>query len=222
MITMQEWKAMSGKEQTMWLEDNCQAGNRSLSKRDIVYGVGFNDSSYCTSHKIEGVLVKCPARASWASMMQRCFDAKFHERYPTYSGVSVSDNWHKFSVFRKWWLIHHVDGYELDKDLIGDGKSYSPESCIFVPQWLNKFTIGYDSARTEYIKFKSGNGSFRARCSNPFSRRQEFLGHFDTPEAAHLAWRARKLELALELKPRMDEIDQRIYPRVIEIINNAK
>lgn len=222
MITIQEWKAMGGKEQTLWLESNKPASNRSLSNRGAIHGVGFNDSSYCITTMINGKQVLCPAMASWASMMQRCFDAKFHERYPTYSGVSVADNWHKFSVFRKWWLIHHVDGYELDKDLIGDGKHYSPESCIFVPQWLNKFTIGYDAARTECIKFKSGNRSFRARCSNPFSRKQEFLGHFDTPEAARAAWVTRKLELALELKPKMDSIDLRIYPRVVEIINNAK
>ena len=50
----------------------------------------------------------------------------------------------------------------------------------------------------------------------------EHLGLFKTPEAAHLAWKARKLELALELKPKMDEIDLRIYPRIVEIINNAK
>ena len=54
------------------------------------------------------------------------------------------------------------------------------------------------------------------------SKNTEHLGYFDTPEAAHAAWLKRKLELALELKPKMDEIDLRIYPRVIEIINNSK
>ena len=58
-------------------------------------------------------------------------------------------------------------------------------------------------------------------CVKPNGRSQH-LGYFDTPEAAHLAWRNRKLELALELKPKMDEIDTRIHPRVVEIIRNAK
>jgi hypothetical protein len=29
------------------------------------------------------------------------------------------------------------EGLEIDKDIVGDGSSYDPESCIFVPRWLN-------------------------------------------------------------------------------------
>lgn len=37
----------------------------------------------------------------------------------------------------------------------------------------------------------------------------------------HTAWLNRKLEIALELKPEMDEIDLRIYPNVIGIIKST-
>ena len=63
---------------------------------------------------------------------------------------------------------------------------------------------------------------FQARCKNPITGAREHLGYFSNSETAHLAWRARKLGLALDLKPRMDEIDQRIYHRVVEIIMKAR
>ena len=39
---------------------------------------------------------------------------------------------------------------------------------------------------------------------------------------AYQAWRNRKLKIAAELKSKMDDIDVRIYPRIIEIISNSK
>lgn len=42
---------------------------------------------------------------------------------------------------------------------------------------------------------------FHAACNNPFTRKQEYLGLFNTPEEAHLAWAERKLEHATSLAP---------------------
>lgn len=224
MITMQEWKAMSCNDKTTWLEDNCLASNMSLAKRGLVYGVGVNDAPYHTQPIINGKKV-CPAYQAWIGVLARAYDAKFHAKKPTYSGVKVCDEWHSFMSFRKWWLENQVDGWELDKDILSDAGVYSPETSIFVPAWLNLFTTDSGAARGAYpigVVFRKDAGRFRARCGNPVSKKFEHLGYFDTPEAAHAAWLNRKLEIALELKPKMDEIDLRIYPRVIEIINNAK
>ena len=43
MITMQEWNAMNGKEQTRWLEDNYQV-NSMGRPRGLTEGVGLNDA----------------------------------------------------------------------------------------------------------------------------------------------------------------------------------
>lgn len=226
MITMQEWKSMSGLEQTLWLERNTVLSGRSESLRGLVEGVGVNDATYHITPTIDGgKQLMCPAYMTWRDMLKRAYNHKYHVRQPTYSVVSVCDEWHSFSNFRSWWMHHHVDGYELDKDLLSDTRVYSPSTCIFVRKWLNIFTIGSAKSRGLHpigTSYHSGKGRFIASCCNPITRKREHLGYFDTPEAAHLAWRARKLELALELKPRMDEIDHRIYPRVIEIINSAK
>ena len=221
MITISEWKAMSGKEQTAWLMKNKPAGR----PRKLVGGVGVNDAPYCTQHKIDGNNFMCPAYQAWTDMLTRVYSAKYRARQPTYSGVSVCDEWHSFMSFRSWWMENQVDGWQVDKDILSDAGVYSPEKCIFVPAWLNSFTLDSGSARGEYpigVAFHKSTGKFRAQCCNPMSKKQEHLGLFETPEEAHEAWLAHKLELALELKPKMDSIDLRIYPRVIEIINNAK
>ena len=226
MITIQEWKAMSGKEQTLWLEANCKV-NWIGRSNSLVRGVGVNDSPYRIKPAIDGKQVSCPAYEAWRGMFKRAYSNKYHAKQPTYSGVTVCEDWHSFMSFRHWWLESQVDGWELDKDILYDDVVYSPETCIFVPSWLNLFTIDSGSSRGELpigVDFHKQAGKYRAQCGHPLAggRGRLSLGLFTTPEAAHLAWRTRKLELALELKPKMDEIDQRIYQRVCEIISNAK
>ena len=224
MITLQEWKAMGGREQTLWLEDNCQVNGLGCPRKPFL-GAGINDAPYRTQSIIDGKQVMCPAYRAWANLFTRAYSDKFHASRPTYSGVTVCDEWHSFMHFRGWWLENQADGFDLDKDILSDAGIYSPETCIFVPAWLNSFTLDSGSLRGVYpigVDFHKGEGRFRALCSNPITKKREHLGYFDTPEAAHLAWLNRKLEIALELKPKMDEIDQRIYKRVCEIISNAK
>lgn len=225
MITMQEWRAMSGREQTLWIEDNAALSRCSESQRCLVEGVGVNDAPYCTQPRIDGKQVRCPAYRAWTSMLTRAYSAKFHVKYPTYMGIEICDEWKNFCAFRTWWIENQVDGYEIDKDILSDSREYSPETSIFVPGWLNSFTTDSGAVRGDYpigVCFDRHGGRFMARCGNQVAKKREHLGYFKTPEEAHLAWRTRKLELALELKPSMDEIDIRIYPRVCEIINNAR
>lgn len=224
MITMSEWRAMSGKEQTLWLDDNCQVNGFGGTRKPL-FGVGVNDAEYCQQPRIRGGRAICPAYAAWSGMIKRCYSEKYHVKWPTYSGVKVCDEWHSFSNFRAWWMSHQVDGWHIDKDILSYSREYSPETSLFVPDWLNIFTIDSGAERGAYpigVHYRKDRGRFQAKCRNQMTKKQEHLGYFTTPEEAHLAWRARKLELALELKPRMDEIDLRIYQRVCEIISSAK
>ena len=190
----------------------------------LTYGFGINDANYVVRPDVNGRQVTCPAYRAWRDMIKRCYSAKLHAMFPTYVDVNVCKEWKSFMAFRAWWIDHHVDGYQLDKDLIGDGKLYSPETCIYVPQWLNNFTIDSRASRGDFpigVSYDKRSGKYVARCSNPFGK-IERLGFFDCQDQAHMAWLSRKLEIAAELKPMMDEIDERIYQKVAEIIKNAK
>lgn len=190
----------------------------------LVYGAGVNDAGYDVMVNVNGKKVMCSVYVAWSSMIRRGCCAKFKEKHPAYHDVKVCHEWKSFMAFREWWMSNHIDGYHLDKDLLSDSKVYSPETCIYVPRWLNNFTVDGGTARNGRLIgawFDSSRGKFEAQCNNPFTKKQERLGRFESPLDAHNAWKSRKLEMALKLKDKMDEIDVRIYPRVIEIINRA-
>ena len=204
-------------------KNNSVARRRVVGKK-LVCGVGINDADYFTQSIINGKRVRCPAYSAWGRMLTRCYSAKFHHRSPTYIGVKVCDEWLSFMAFRKWWIENQVDGWQLDKDLLSDDRIYSPNTCIFVPSWLNHFTVDCGAARgwcPVGVSFRRDMGQFQSLCRHPFGGR-EHHGCFSTPEEAHAAWLARKLEIAHELKHLMDDIDARIFPRVIEIISRSK
>ena len=223
-ITCEDWEVMSRLQKTLCLEEIFPSRDRS-GQRKRVHGVGANDANYLTQPKIDGKKVMCPAYQAWGNMLSRAYSAKYHARQPTYSGVSVCDEWRSFMSFRGWWIENQVDGWQLDKDLMSDSREYSPETCVFVPQWLNNLTTDSGAARGVHpigVKFHKGTGRFQAQCRNTVTNKNQHIGLFDTTEEAHLAWRTRKLELALELKPKMDEIDVRIYCGVTKIIKSMR
>lgn len=216
---------MSGIEKTEWLSNNMAQTKMSHAMRRGVCGVGTNDATYCVQVMVDGIAFRCPAYDTWSRMLKRCYSQKWHEKKPTYVGVSVSTEWLVFSSFREWWIRNQVDGYELDKDLIGCGTQYNASSCIFVPTWLNSFLNDCHRRRGDHpigVDFHSSKGMFRSRCSNPQTHHNEHVGYFASADEAHKAWMARKLSIANELKPEMDFIDKRIYESVVIAISSAK
>lgn len=200
--------------------------NRAKSKRGLVLGVGINDADYLTEIRVDGKRVVCPAYRAWKHILRRCYCEIFLMENKTYREVSVCDEWHIFSNFREWFDKNHVDGWQIDKDILTPSKVYGPSTCIYVPRWLNNFTEDHRGARGPYkigVSWHAKAGAFLAACSNPLSnRRSGYIGLYDAEEEAHLAWLAKKKEIALILKPKMDEIDERIYPRVVQIIEELK
>lgn len=190
----------------------------------LVYGFGVNDADYVVKPMVNGKRVACPAYDAWKNMLARCYSKKCHSMWPTYIGVSVCEEWRSFMAFREWWLNNHIDGWQLDKDLLGDGRKYSPSTCMYVPSWINSFNNNCGSARGDLpigVNYHKQSGKYQARCSHPFGKHEQ-LGLFDDKYEAGSAWLNRKLEIAAELKSMMDDIDARIYGLVVGIILKAK
>lgn len=188
----------------------------------LVYGFGLNDADYCVQPMINGRQVMCKSYSDWKHMIKRAYSKKYQIKKPTYSDVTVCEEWRSFMSFRDWWVENHVDGYQLDKDLLTDNRQYSPKSCIYVPSWLNSFTTHQEKSSNGLLIGVDNHKSsrlFRSRCSNPKTGKQEDLGRFATEDAAHAAWKNRKIEIATQMKSEMDAIDGRIYGRIVTIIN---
>ena len=177
-------------------------------KKSLIAGVGINDADYVT-RKFETINGKqklvwvCPFYRRWYDMLTRCYSAKHLEKFPTYKGCTVIEEWKTFSNFRNWMIEQDYEGKQLDKDILIEGnKVYSPETCVFVSKLVNSFFVDSGAIRGDYpigVSFNKPNGKFRSNCSNPFTKKGEHLGCFDCPNEAHLVWKARKHELACML-----------------------
>lgn len=184
-----------------------------MKPKKTVLGVGINDADYPVQRKetigyVGGkqrfkLVWACPFYQVWAAMLKRCYSANFQKKRPTYAGCTATDEWHSFSKFRAWMEKQDWQGKSLDKDLLFEGnKVYSPETCVFVTTMVNGFTTDSGAARGEWMigaHWNKNAGKFLAQCSNPFTKKNEYLGLFTNEQQAHNAWLKRKTELAHEL-----------------------
>ena len=210
------------------ISDNIR-NNHKLSKfgvknRSLAFGVGVNDADYSVKPVVDGVMLTCPAYQSWHSMIRRSFSSYVKSSRSTYADVSCCDEWKSFMKFREWWIENHVDGWQLDKDLLLNGnKTYSPDACVFVPPWLNCMTINRAAGRGRLkigVSFHKASGKYQASCSVGVSHKSTAIGLFDTEDEAHAAWLSHKISYANSRKSEMDKIDTRIYFVVIDKISN--
>lgn len=160
----------------------------STKHRSLVCGVGINDAPFITSMRKDGKLHHHTAYKDWHNMINRCYSGK----YPSYHGVVVVDKWHYFMNFHTWWCNNYQQGYALDKDLLIDGnKVYGPETCMYIPAWLNAYISGKGN-HTRGVTFDKNLGKFKAYRSRKDSRGR-YIGYFDTEEEAALAWESENI-----------------------------
>ncbi len=220
-MNKKEFDNLSCTEKTLYLEGAFKASGASLIRRKKMHGKACNDAPYMVKVRCGVDRLVCPAYACWHGVISRSLSKKVKESRPAYDKASVCDDWLSFMAFRKWWLEHQVDGWQIDKDILGDSKVYCPETCIFVPPVLNLFITDTRSIRGDWpigVYLEKDRGQFMSRCHNPFTKKHQFLGRFSDPESAHLAWVERKTNHAESLRCLMDSIDKRIYGRVMELV----
>ncbi len=109
----------------------------------------------------------------WRKMLDRCYDLKFQEQYPSYKGCTVCNEWLFYSNFEIWYNKNIPDKskrWEIDKDILVQGnKEYSPEACCFVPQKINSLLTNTSASRGKYpvgVTFSKKSCSFRATYSS--------------------------------------------------------
>lgn len=135
-----------------------------------IYGMGYiGEGKYkiCKNNK------KTKCYNTWESMLERCYNPKFHEKNPTYKGCEVMKDLLNFQNFGSWFddNYYEIEGEKmcLDKDILVKGnKIYSPNTCVFVPNNINVLFIKRDKSRGEYpigVHYDKQTGKFRAKCN---------------------------------------------------------
>lgn len=177
----------------------------------LVCGVGVNDAEYITQPKINGKQVCCPFYRVWHDMLTRCYSKKHQLKRPTYINCIVCEKWLTFSNFKTWMENQDWEGKHLDKDLLGDGKLYSPETCCFVEGWLNNLFTNCNSSGVCYVETK---GKFKAQLS--IKGRRKHLGYFDRRDKAIQKYSEAKCEYVTQLM--VNYPNQRIKKAVLSKI----
>ena len=140
----------------------------------------------------------------WVSMLQRCYDPKYQEKYPTYNRCKVEDFFLNFQHMCEWLdeNYYEVPGEKmhLDKDILCKGnKVYSRETCIFVPERINLLFVKRDNNRGDnpigVEDLPSGN--YRVMCSNGFGKQID-LGVYPTKEEAFKVYKEYKEKVIKE------------------------
>lgn len=165
----------------------------------LVYGVGINDLPNTSTIVVNDEVKASPAYTAWVRMLERCYCPKSLKKQPTYLNCTVCTEWHYFSTFKEWYDQHHVQDFQLDKDLLGStSKEYSPATCVFIPSKINSLLASKKSKPTKLPLGVEVNGKrYRARIVIDYKKVS--LGTFDTPRDAHKAWFDAKVTHAREL-----------------------
>jgi hypothetical protein len=186
------------------------------ARNKLKFGVGINDADYAVCQWVDAITPEgknykkllwiCPVYRKWSDMLKRCYSKKNQIKQPTYRDCSVCIEWLRFSNFKTWMEKQDWQGNDLDKDLLVIGnKVYSPQTCVFLKGNVNSFILDSASARGDLplgVTFERSKNKYRSQCGNFVNngvKSQKFIGYFDCPQQAHLAWKKRKHELALQL-----------------------
>ena len=144
-------------------------------------GIGYLGEGKFT-FRVNNKETKC--YQEWIKILNRSYNEEWSNKYPTYENCEVCEEWHNFQNFAKWYYENYYEikneRMELDKDILNKGnKLYSPQTCIFVPQRINKLFTKSDKVRGEYpigVYYNKNENKFRAQLSyTPSSHSQRRL-----------------------------------------------
>jgi hypothetical protein len=158
----------------------------------------------------------------WVGVIKRVKDPTFTSTHETYKDCSICDEWRYFSNFNDWFKNNYTNGYQLDKDILVKGnKIYSPTTCCFVPQEINKLLTKRNSKRGDLpigVSRNKGKGK-------PFvaSIRQHghsvHLGRFDNYDDAFNVYKSAKEQYVKELAENYfqeGKITERVYQALMK------
>ena len=169
---------------------------------------------------------------TWQHMLRRCYDPYTINNDLTYVDCFVDKRFHNLQNFGIW---YEKEFYEvnnelmcLDKDILYKGnKIYSPETCLFVPERINKLFIRNYRQRNDLpigVHYRKDIGKYIARCnvSENGAEKRVYLGEFKTPIEAFNVYKKYKEGyikiIADQYKNRIPEkVYKALYDYIVEI-----
>ena len=157
----------------------------------------------------------------WTRLLARAYNSNYHDKFPTYKDVQVSEDWWNFQNFAEWCYSQKFfnakdnkgNSYQLDKDILIKGnKVYSPETCCFVPSEVNNLLLSNGANRGECplgVSRVRNTDKFRAYVSGGYLG---YLGTFNTLEEAFAKYKeSKEKHIKTVAEKWKDLIDYRAY-----------
>ena len=177
-----------------------------------VYGVGVTGVE--PTRNENGELIN--SYICWVNILKRCYSYKFQEKNPTYKGCYVCDKWLCYPNFKKWYdeNYYEIDGkiLQLDKDILVKGnKVYSPDTCVFVPNFINSLFIKNQNVRGELpigVYYNKRNKKYVAQLSifKDGKSTKKFLGYYNTPNESFEVYKQAKEDYIKEVADEYKDI----------------
>lgn len=107
----------------------------------VVINDFIEDGQYAKGVRVDDKQFYTRSYAVWAGIIQRCrVGGSFQNKFSHYEGTTVCGEWlENFQNFAKWYTSQpgYNHGWDVDKDMLSDGKHYSPETCTLLPRCVN-------------------------------------------------------------------------------------
>ena len=171
-----------------------------------VYGHGYlginkEGNAPKISELKNGKWVQTREAHKWGNMLQRCFDDKFKEKYPTYKDVTCCERWlcfvnflEDFEILKQECNWDVGEKLNLDKDILHkSNKIYSLENCVLVPDYINFLFTKCEAKRGVYpigVRYRKDVEKFQAQCN--INGKRTGLGYYNTPQEAFNAYKIAK------------------------------
>ena len=165
----------------------------------------------------------------WYGTLKRCYDPKYQEKEPSYRGCTVEDYLLNFQNMCEWLEdnYYEVPGerMHLDKDILCKGnKIYSRETCIFVPERINKLFVKQQTKRGKNPIGVSDlpSGNYQVQCRGGYGK-HVYLGTYNTKEEAFQVYKKYKEKVIKEvIDSYKGKIPEPFYSRLREAMYNYK
>lgn len=191
----------------------------------LILGIGFNSGEYPTRNGSKNA----KEYDLWRDMLKRCGD-KVKAKHHTYIGTTCSENFKSYSFFYKWcqeqigFKVNDSSGirtvWQLDKDLLFKGnKVYSEDTCVFVPQRVNKLLTKNEVNRGKCAigtQWREKKEYFLSQC-NGLNGEKVHLGCFGSQQEAFLAYKEYKESI---IKQVAGHYKQMLDPRAYHALMN--
>jgi hypothetical protein len=203
---------------------NFKIGNINSPFDRILCGIGYHGiGKYERYNKFNEKCTKM--YITWTSMIFRCYNIKHLEKYPTYIGCTVCEEWHNFQNFAEWYNENYYEipneMMHLDKDILSKGnKIYSPKTCVFVPQSINLLFVKANKNRGDMpigVSYNKDSNKYQAEYR--YKNNKIYLGKYNNKYDAFNVYKKYKESYIKEIaKEYKNKIPSNLYQAMINYI----